>query len=110
MARRRTTAEPSGHTILVVDDQEETLVSNRLLLEREGHQVLTALSGEEALRLFRPEEVNLVIVDYFFLRRRISRYARAHPFDWRDPCRGLTAGRRSLYHRESAVALVRNSS
>ncbi len=68
MARRRTTAEPSGHTILVVDDQEETLVSNRLLLEREGHHVLTALSGEEALRLFRPGEANLVIVDYFMPR------------------------------------------
>lgn len=68
MARRRTTTEPSGHTILVVDDQEETLVSNRLLLEREGHHVLTAISGAEALTLFRPGAVHLVIVDYFMPR------------------------------------------
>jgi CheY-like chemotaxis protein len=51
-----------------VDDQEETLISNRLLLEREGHQVLTAISGEEALRLFRPGAVHLVVVDYFMPR------------------------------------------
>lgn len=61
-------AGPSGYTILVVDDQEETLVSNRLLLEREGHQVFTASSGEEALNLFRPGAMNLIIVDYFMPR------------------------------------------
>lgn len=68
MARRRITAKPSGHQILVVDDQEETLVSNRLLLEREGHRVFTASSGEEALTLFRPGAMHLVIVDYFMPR------------------------------------------
>lgn len=65
MARKRTTAEPSGYTILVVDDQEEILISSCLLLEREGHQVLTAASGEEALTLFRDHQVHLVVLDYF---------------------------------------------
>jgi len=65
MARKRITAEPSGYTILVIDDQEEILISTRLLLEREGHQVLTAASGEEALTLFRNHHVHLVISDYF---------------------------------------------
>jgi signal transduction histidine kinase len=60
--------KPSGRVILVVDDQEETLISNRLLLEREGHRVLTASSGEEALALFHGGEVHLVIVDYFMPR------------------------------------------
>jgi signal transduction histidine kinase len=68
MARRRITTEPSGYTILVVDDQEETLISNRMLLEREGHRVLTAVNGEEALTLFSPGQVHLVIVDYFMPR------------------------------------------
>lgn len=68
MPRRRTTVQPSGHTLLIVDDQEETLVSNRLLLEREGHQVLTAISGEEALGLFHPGKIQLIIVDYFMPR------------------------------------------
>jgi len=65
MARKRTTAQPSGHTILVIDDQEEILTSVRLLLEREGHKVLTALNGEDGIVLFRQEKVHLVIVDYF---------------------------------------------
>src|SRR5690242_17118472 len=77
MARRRTTSSPSGHTILVVDDQEETLISNRLLLEREGHRVLTAISGEEALQLFRPGEMHLVIVDYFMPRMSGEELVRA---------------------------------
>jgi signal transduction histidine kinase len=65
MARKHGTAQSSGYTILVVDDQEEILISVQLLLEREGHRVLTAASGEEALALFRRQPVHLVIVDYF---------------------------------------------
>jgi signal transduction histidine kinase len=65
MARKIITAQPTGYTILVVDDQEEILISNKLLLEKEGHCVLTAASGEEALALFHPGNVHLVIVDYF---------------------------------------------
>jgi signal transduction histidine kinase len=68
VARKHITTGPSGYTILVVDDQEEILISNRLLLEREGHRILTANSGEEALTLFRPGQVHLVIVDYFMPR------------------------------------------
>ena len=65
MARIRGTVQSSGYTILLIDDQEEILTSVRLLLEREGHKVLTALSGEEGLHTFRQEKVHLVIVDYF---------------------------------------------
>jgi signal transduction histidine kinase len=67
MARRRTTTEPSGYTILVVDDQEETLISNRMLLEREGHRVLTAyfmprMSGEELVREIRARDEDAQIL------------------------------------------------
>ena len=65
MARKRGSAQSSGYTILVIDDQEEILTSVRLLLEREGHHVLTASNGEEGLALFRLENAHLVIVDYF---------------------------------------------
>lgn len=68
MARKRTTASSSGYTILVVDDQEEGLLSTKLLLEWEGHRVLTATSGKEALALFRQQPIHLVIVDYFMPR------------------------------------------
>lgn len=43
---RRSPRTSSGHTILVVDDQEDTLLSVRSLLVREGHRVLLAESGD----------------------------------------------------------------
>lgn len=67
MARRVNRTE-THHVILVVDDQEETLVSLRRLLGREGHRVLTASSGEEALQLAKNEEIHLIIVDYVMPR------------------------------------------
>jgi signal transduction histidine kinase len=62
---RRATKPPTGHTILVVDDQEETLKSVRSLLQREGHEVLTAGSVDRALDLFKEHDVHLLLVDYF---------------------------------------------
>ena len=64
MARKHQSTHPTGFTILVVDDRPETLDSTRALLEREGHTVLTALGGKEALTVFRPGEIHLLIVDY----------------------------------------------
>jgi signal transduction histidine kinase len=64
MARRRA-VQPSGRTVLVVDDQVETLTSVRMLLEREGHRVLTVESGASALELLGHETVHVVLVDYF---------------------------------------------
>jgi signal transduction histidine kinase len=65
---RRAGKSQSNHVILVVDDQEETLVSLRTLLEREGHRVLTASSGEEGLRVLRDNEVHLILLDYVMPR------------------------------------------
>jgi signal transduction histidine kinase len=64
MPRRRTTVPSSGFSILVVDDQEEILISAKYLLEREGHIVVTASSGREALALFQPSAFQLILVDY----------------------------------------------
>ena len=69
MARKYTSnVRPSGYTILIVDDQEEILSSNKELLESAGHRVLTAASGEEALALLQPGQVQLVVLDYFMPR------------------------------------------
>lgn len=68
MARKRLRQEASGYTILVVDDQEETLASVRLVLEREGHRVLLADGGQAALELFGQHQVDLLLVDYFMPR------------------------------------------
>jgi CheY-like chemotaxis protein len=64
MALKRSTMISSGYTILVIDDQDAILTSVRLLLEREGHTVLTAQDGREGLSLFREQPTQLVIVDY----------------------------------------------
>jgi signal transduction histidine kinase/HPt (histidine-containing phosphotransfer) domain-containing protein len=61
----RSSRPSSGYTVLVVDDQEEALRSTRRLLERDGHTVLLASSGQEALDLFRRERPQLLVVDYF---------------------------------------------
>jgi len=49
----------------LVDDSKEYLESTRRLLEREGHTVLTAASGAEALEIVKHERVDLMLVDYF---------------------------------------------
>jgi signal transduction histidine kinase len=61
----RPSAKSSGCTVLVVDDQEVTLRSTRRLLQREGHQVVAASSGQEALALYRRDRPQLLVVDYF---------------------------------------------
>jgi signal transduction histidine kinase len=65
MARKRNEIQPSGQTILIIDDQEEILTSVRRLLERRGHTVLTTLTGAEGVALLHNTKVQLVIVDYF---------------------------------------------
>jgi signal transduction histidine kinase len=65
---RPTHRPPTGHTILVVDDQEETLLSLKCLLEREGHRVLTADGGERALAILKEHDVHLILLDYVMPR------------------------------------------
>jgi CheY-like chemotaxis protein len=61
----RPVVTPSSRTVLVVDDQAETLASVRLLLEREGYRVLLADGGPKALALLAREPVQVMLVDYF---------------------------------------------
>jgi CheY-like chemotaxis protein len=68
VARKRLQGASSGYTVLVVDDQEETLASLKLVLEREGHRVLLADGAQTALELFGQHEIHLLLVDYFMPR------------------------------------------
>ncbi|MFC4454005.1 diguanylate cyclase [Deinococcus sonorensis] len=65
MARIRTQAQASGHTVLVVDDDPDLLSTISRLLQADGHQVLEAPSGAEAVRLCREHDVHLMLLDYF---------------------------------------------
>lgn len=51
------------HTILCVDDEELIVKGLRMSLELEGYRILTATSGEEALRILEKENVDLIISD-----------------------------------------------
>jgi len=50
--------------ILIVDDEPMQRDMLREFLEEEGHQVTSAVNGEEALRLFRDLPFNLVLLDH----------------------------------------------
>ncbi|MBI3781913.1 MAG: response regulator [Deltaproteobacteria bacterium] len=65
---RKGHCEKRSQSILVVDDQEEVLLSTRALLEREGYRVLTAQSAERALEVMKTERIDLLLVDYFMPR------------------------------------------
>jgi len=53
----------SDHTILVVNDREETQAALCRLLEREGHRVLTAADSAAALDLFARERADVLLVE-----------------------------------------------
>ncbi len=52
------------HTVLCVDDEKEVLSSIKRLLRKENYELLTALSGEEGLELFKQHDIHLVISDH----------------------------------------------
>ncbi|MDT8318227.1 MAG: response regulator [bacterium] len=53
----------AGETILVVDDEKNILNLSDRILENEGFRVITAGSGEEALKLLDKESVDLLLTD-----------------------------------------------
>lgn len=51
-------------TILCIDDDESGLLLRKLLLEAEGYEVLTAISGRAGLSLLEKQRVDAVVLDY----------------------------------------------
>jgi|ERR1700738_3186196 CheY-like chemotaxis protein len=52
-----------GITILCVDDEDLPRTLRKLVLQKQGYQVITATSGDEALRLLDLGGINLVLTD-----------------------------------------------
>ena len=50
-------------TVLIADDEPNILVSLEFLMQREGHSVLLARDGDEALALWRAHRPALVLLD-----------------------------------------------
>ncbi len=53
------------HKVLIIDDDKSICESLSLYLTEEGHQVSTALSGEEGFRQLQSEPWDVVILDIF---------------------------------------------
>jgi DNA-binding response OmpR family regulator len=62
------TPAPDSATILLVDDEESVQKLLTYPLEQEGFRVLQAGDGEEALRRFEAEHVDLVVLDLMLPR------------------------------------------
>ena len=54
---------PDSSTILLVDDEDSIQKLLTYPLEREGYRVVPARDGEEALRRFDEEDIDLVVLD-----------------------------------------------
>jgi two-component system NtrC family response regulator len=50
-------------SILIVDDEKNYLLVLRAILEDEGYEVLTALSGHEALEIQKTSDLDLILTD-----------------------------------------------
>src|SRR5271168_160527 len=50
--------------ILCIDDHWNGLLSRKMLLEKNGYEVLEASCGDEGLKLFRSQPVDAVVLDY----------------------------------------------
>ena len=49
--------------ILVVDDETDIVELISLNLQREGHEVIVAYTGEDAIEMVRTREPDLVVLD-----------------------------------------------
>ena len=54
----------NSHLILCVDDELVGLRVRKILLERAGYRVLTAMDGASGLTLFETEPIEAVVLDY----------------------------------------------
>jgi DNA-binding response OmpR family regulator len=66
MGENRDMPDPS--TILLVDDEDSIQTLLTYPLERDGYRVVQARNGEEALRRFAEEKVDLVVLDIMLPR------------------------------------------
>jgi diguanylate cyclase (GGDEF)-like protein len=56
---------PSGRKILCIDDQVEFLEATRFVLEREGHKIFIATTGQEGLAIMEKERIDVLLLDYY---------------------------------------------
>jgi len=57
------TETTAGEPILIVDDDEDIRETMSFIMEKEGHRVITAASGEEAIELLRRYKCKIAFID-----------------------------------------------
>ena len=85
---------PSPSTVLAVDDEPKALLLLRNLIEPEGHRVLLAASGAQALELAAKEQSDVVLLDVMMPEMdgfEVCRRLRADPLLAELPIIMLTA-------------------
>ena len=55
----------SPAAILCIDDEEPALTLRRIVLERAGYRVFTALTGKLGIEIFRNQPIDVAILDYW---------------------------------------------
>ena len=58
-----------SHKVLIADDEPNIVISLEYLMKREGHAVIVARDGEQALELIRAERPALVLLDVMMPKR-----------------------------------------
>ncbi len=84
--------------ILVIDDDQSTLISVKRILKRSGFEVITANNGRIGLRIALKETIDLILVDVFmskmsgydFLRRYKRLEKRQRKLEALKYCKYLT--------------------
>ncbi|AEF93746.1 two component transcriptional regulator, winged helix family [Desulfotomaculum nigrificans CO-1-SRB] len=87
--------------ILVVDDETNILELIKYNLEKDNHRVITALDGEEGLRLAQQEPPDLIILDVMLPKvdgLEVCRCLRSHPSTSRLPILMVSARRETVDH------------
>jgi CheY-like chemotaxis protein len=87
------------HTVLVVDDEPNIVLSLKFLISQQGYEVRTAASGEEALEALAEQVPDLILLDVMMPRPdgyEVCQKIRATP-EWKDiPVIMLTAKGRDV--------------
>jgi DNA-binding response OmpR family regulator len=77
--------------VLIVDDEPNIREVVGLYLRRDGHEVVSATDGEEALRVFGESEPDLVVLDLMLPKLSGLEVCRRMRAQWRVPLIMLTA-------------------
>jgi CheY-like chemotaxis protein len=96
-----------SHSILVVDDEPNIVLSLEYLMKQEGYEVRTARSGEEALQEIRENLPDLILLDIMMPKPdgyEVCQAIRANP-EWKDIAVIMLTAKGRDVEREKGLAL-----